>query len=472
MKYISKLFFALLLITAFGACQKVSQLPVYPNGTAVTLTSSVNTISTAPADSGKNVLQLSWTDPKYAQPASMYKYVVEIDSAGRNFSKEYTLIVKGAMDTSFTGKQFNDILAGLGIMAGSEASLDVRVTSSYANNNEAYMSNVLTVKATPYIVPITFASSAAGPLTLSVVNAANSATVLSWNATGYGNFSFHYAVQLDSVGGNFAKPQVFAADMALMKDLNVADLNAAALMAGAMVGVAKDFELRVVAFQGQNSVPSVVSNVIKLNVITYSPLVYLWVPGDYQTPLPNWTPLTAPKLGAVPGENDYEGYVNVPAGGSYEFKINPQPNWDNSFGDGGPGKLSASGGNLKWPGGGAYYYVKANPVSLTWSATVTTWAAIGDATPGGWNNDSPMTYDAANNVWVINSIALTANNIKFRANGTWNDPNFPGGNSNLGGDLSGLSYNGSNISVPAAGNYKVVLDLSHPLKYTATLTKL
>jgi starch-binding outer membrane protein SusE/F len=472
MKYISKLFLALVVMMAFGACKKVAELPFYPNGTAVVLSSSVNTISTAPADSGKSALQLSWTDPKYAQSPSMYKYVIEIDSTGRNFSKEFTLTVNGVMDTSFTGKQLNDIMSGLGVVAGTPASIDVRVTSSYANNNEAYMSNVLTIKATPYIVPITLAASPAGPLTLSINDATNSAVVLNWNATTYGNFSFNYAVQLDSVGGNFAKPQVFAASSALMKDINVADLNSAALLAGAMVGVAKDLELRVVAFQGQNTVPSVISNVVKLNVTTYSPLAYLWVPGDYQTPVPNWTPQTAPRLGAVPGQNDYEGYVNVPSGGSFEFKINPQPNWDNSFGDGGPGKLSASGGNLKWPNGGGYYYVKANPVNLTWSATLATWAIIGDATPGGWNNDTPMTYDAANNVWVINSVALTANNIKFRANGNWNDPNFPGGNSNLGGDLSELSYNGSNIPVSAAGNYKVVLDLSHPLRYTATLTKL
>ena len=51
------------------------------------------------------------------------------------------------MDTSFTGKRLNDIMSGLGIVAGAPASLDVRVTSSYSNNNEAYMSNVLTIKA-------------------------------------------------------------------------------------------------------------------------------------------------------------------------------------------------------------------------------------------------------------------------------------------------------------------------------------
>ncbi len=470
-----KLLFALAgMIFVTSSCKKLAEMPntFYPNGTAVTLSGSVNTINSKPADSTNTVLTLNWTNPKYAQDTSLYKYVVEIDSTGRNFAKEYTLTENGARETSFTGKQFNDILAGLGVVAGVPSSVDIRVTSSYGNNNEAYLSNVLTIKTTPYIVPITVTPSSSSPLTLLITNQTNSAVVLNWNATQYGNFSFNYAIQLDTVGGNFAKPQIFSIGSDLTKDFSVADLNSAALSAGATVGVAKDLEMRIVAFQGANTVPSVISNVIKLNVTTYSPLVYLWVPGDYQTPPPNWTPATAPQLGAVPGQNDYEGYINVPAGGSFQFKITPAPNWDNSFGDAGAGKLSTSGGNLIWPDGAAYYYVKANPVALTWSATKTTWAIIGDATPGGWSNDTQMTYDAVNNVWVINSVALTANNIKFRANGNWNDPNFPGGNSNLGGSLTNLSYNGSNIPVSAAGNYKVVLDLSHPLRYTATLTKL
>lgn len=473
MKYLSKLFLGIAVITSFSAClKKVADLPFYKNGNAVTLTSSTNTISTAPADSSKNALTLSWTSPKYAEDSSLYKFVVEIDSTGRNFAKEYTLTMNGARDTSFTGKQFNDILAGLGIAAGAESSVDIKVTSSYGNNNEAYPSNVLTIKTTPYIVPITVAPSSANPLTLLIDNQTSSAVVFNWNATEYGNFAFNYAVQIDTAGGNFANPQVFNVSSALMKDFSVGDLNSAALSAGATVGVAKDIEFRIVAFQGTNTAPSVISNVVKLNVTTYSPLVYLWVPGDYQTPPPNWTPSTAPQLGAVPGQNNYEGFINVPAGGSFQFKITPAPNWDNSFGDGGPGKLSSSGGNLIWPDGAGYYYVKANPADLTWSVLPTTWAIIGDATPGGWSSDTQMTYDAVNKVWVINSVALTANSLKFRANGNWNDPAFPGGNSNLGGNLSSLSYGGDNISVATAGNYKIVLDLSHPLRYTATLTKL
>jgi starch-binding outer membrane protein SusE/F len=472
MKYLSKLFLGIAVITGFFACvKKVADLPFYKNGNAVTLTTSVASITPKPADSTNTVLTLNWTNPKYATDSAHQKFIINIDTAS-TFASPITFEVDGPLTYSFTGNQLNNVLAGFGLTPAKPYHVNIRVTSSYANNNEQYQSNAVSVAVTPFIVPITVAASSLSPLTLLITNASNSALVLNWNATEYGNYSFNYAVQLDTVGGNFAKPQVFNVSNALTKDISVADLNSAALLAGATVGVPKDLEIRIVAFHGANTVPFVISNVIKLNVTTYSPLVYLWVPGDYQTPPPNWTPATAPELGAVPGENDYEGYINVPAGGSFQFKITPAPNWDNSFGDAGGGKLSTSGGNLTWPDGAGYYYVKANPVALTWAATKTTWAIIGDATPGGWGADTPMSYDPVNNVWVINSVALTANSIKFRANGNWNDPNFPGGNSNLGGSLTDLNYNGSNISVSTGGNYKVVLDMSHPLRYTATLTKL
>lgn len=461
MKHLSKLFLGLALVFGFFSCvKKVADLPYYGKGTAPVLTASTNTISTAPADSNKNVLTLSWTNPKYAQDSSLYKFVVEIDSTGRNFSREYTLTMNGVRDTSLTGKQINDIMAGLGLVAGQESSIDVRVTSSYNNNNELYTSNVLTIKTTPYIVPITVKASSNDPLTLAIADASNNAVSFSWNATEYGNNTFSYALQIDTAGGNFENPQVFKVSDTT-KDLTVGDLNTAALLAGVAAGATNNLQFRVVAFQGSNTVPSVISNVLNLSVTTYLPFLYLWVPGDYQ----GWSPATAPQLGAtVPNLNDFEGYVYVPAGGSNEFKITNAPDWSHTAYGGDATTLSASGPNLNWPSGDGFYYVKANPSSLTWSATKTTWAIIGDATPGGWGADTPMTYDATNNVWVINSVALSANSLKFRANGSWDI--------NLGGNLSGLSYGGDNITISEAGNYKIVLDLSKPLKYQATLTKL
>jgi starch-binding outer membrane protein SusE/F len=459
MKYLSKLIVALLLITAFAACKKIADVPFSPNGKAVTLNLSANMVSPAPGDSAKNALTLFWTSPRYAQDSSLYKFVIEIDSTGRNFAKEYTLTAIGRLDTTLTGKALNDILAGLGVVAGAPSSIDVRVTSSYGNNNEAYTSNVITIKATPYVVPITVTPSSTDPIVLNVQNATANAITLNWNATGYGSIPFSYAVQVDKADGNFSSPQAFNVGNALNKSITILDLNNAALAAGIAVGASEKLEFRVVAYQGSNSTPSVISNVFTINVTTYSPLQYLWVPGDYQ----GWSPDAAPQLAAPLTSNDYEGYVNVGAGGSYEFKFTNAPDWSHTAYGGDATTLSTSGDNLKWPGAG-YYLVKANPVALTWSATATSWGIIGDATPGGWDNSTPMTYDAASKTWTISSVNLTSNSMKFRANNGWNI--------NLGGNLSGLTYGGDNIPVAAAGNYKIVLDLSHPLKYTATLTKL
>jgi hypothetical protein len=461
MKYLSKLFLAFAVILSFTACKKLPDVPFNPNGKAVALTASTTAITTAPADSANNVVTFSWDDPKYAQDPSLYKFVVEIDSTGRNFSNEYKIVVTGTRDTTLTGKQFNDIVAGLGIVPGVPASVDVRVTSSYGNNNEAYTSNVVTISTTPYIVPITFSTTTTGPLTLSIADAANTAVKFDWNATQYGNLPFTYAIQIDTVGGEFANPQVIQSGNNFSKEITVGELNTAALMAGVDASSTKKLEFRVVAFQGANTVPSVVSNVINLDVTTYLPFLYLWLPGDYQ----GWSPDVAPRVGAtVPNLNEYEGYVYVPDGGSYEFKMTDHPDWNHIAYGGDASTLSTSGGNLKWPSAGGYYLVKANPTALTWSATKTTWGIIGDATPGGWDNSTNMTYDAANKVWVINSVALSAKSMKFRANNGWDI--------NLGGNLSGLTYGGDNISVSEAGNYKIVLDLSNPLKYKATLTKL
>ena len=61
----------------------------------------------------------------------------------------------------------------------------------------------------------------------------------------------------------------------------------------------------------------------------------------------------------------------------------------------------------------------ANFNNNTWTATKTTWGIIGDATPGGWNSDTPMTYDAVNQVWKVTCNMVSTGSYKFRANNAW-----------------------------------------------------
>lgn len=145
------LFFA---VTAFfAACDKVDDLPFYGKGTAPVLSASSTSVAPAPADSNATALTLNWTVPNYATDSSTVKYVIEMDSTGKNFSSAATKVVTGTTSASFLAKELNDILLAKGYPFGTPVSMDVRVTSSYANNNERLASNTVTVQMTPYKVP-------------------------------------------------------------------------------------------------------------------------------------------------------------------------------------------------------------------------------------------------------------------------------------------------------------------------------
>ena len=153
MKNIIKLLSVATVLLAFASCHKVADLPLYGAGTKPTLAASATIIAPIAADSNKVALILSWTDPLYATSSANVKYTIEIDSAGKNFSNPALKVVTGALNTSFTGKDLNTILLNRGYAINSTVSLDVRVTSSYANNNESLSSDLIRIKYTIYKVP-------------------------------------------------------------------------------------------------------------------------------------------------------------------------------------------------------------------------------------------------------------------------------------------------------------------------------
>src|SRR3954454_17652176 len=93
----------------FAACKKFDTLPYYGKGTAPVLSASATTITSSPTDSANAVLTLNWTNPNYATDSATQKFVVEIDSTGRNFMHEYTKTVSGVLSTSFTAAELNTI---------------------------------------------------------------------------------------------------------------------------------------------------------------------------------------------------------------------------------------------------------------------------------------------------------------------------------------------------------------------------
>ncbi len=459
MKSISKLilFFSLfgLLVTA---CQKEGKLPFYKSGSAITLSSSTTTVAPAAADSANTAVTFSWSSPQFAIDTSTAKYVLQMDTTGGNFVTAINKNVTGTLRASFTAQDLNNILVtNFGYGFGATRSVEVRVLASYPNNNDQKISNTVTVQVTPYAVPFSIvASSGTQPFSISLQNKDSVLETFTWKAPNYNGAKLTYAVQFDTAGHNFSSPKTISVTTDSSLLLTGVALNNYASQAGIANGTTGAIDFRVATTI--NGTQTAYSNVQTIKISPNALLAFLYVPGDYQ----GWSPSTALALASTDGST-FDGYVNISTTGG--FKLTSAPDWNHTgYGDGGTGKLSTSGGNLNIPAAG-FYRLQANTTALTWSATLTNWGIIGDATPQGWNASTPLSFDAATNTWTIASIVLNSSgSYKFRANDAWDI--------NLGGDPTKLSYGGGNLSVPQSGNYKVVLDLSHAPNYTCTLIKL
>lgn len=457
--------FAIALI--FTACKKEGDLPFYKTGNGVVLTLSSPSVTAVVADSLKTVLTASWTWPNYATDSANQKFIVQIDSAGKNFVKPVTRTLMGVTSTSFTAKELNLIVFGFGATKAAPYTLEMRIISSYGNNNEQYQSNLATVIVTPYIIPITLSLVPAGPLTLVVADANKSAVVFHWNATQYGNQPLNYAVQMDKAGGTFATPTVLKFGTALTGSITVNDLNNAAIAAGIAPGETGDLIFRVDAHQGDYpGVNPVYSNVVTLKVTTYLSIITWYIPGDYVaasypgSTFKDWDPANSPivKSTAV-APLKLEGYVYM-GNATNNWKFASKPNWDgpNYGDDNNSGVLNPNAANnIAKPKG--YYKLNADAGAMTYTAVATDWGLIGDATPGGWGDETALTFDPASQTWT-GGMHLTAAKIKFRANHTW-DYNYGSTAGN-----STLDAGGSDIPVSLESDYFITLDLSHPNAYT------
>lgn len=135
------------------ACDKADNFQTYGPGNTVVLSASSASVASLPADSNNTALTLNWTYPNHATDSSNIKYTIEIDSTGKNFSRASTVVVMGKLTSALKGKELNAILLSYGYAFNVPVDMDVRVISSYGNNNERLVSNVLKIRMTPYKVP-------------------------------------------------------------------------------------------------------------------------------------------------------------------------------------------------------------------------------------------------------------------------------------------------------------------------------
>jgi hypothetical protein len=210
------------------------------------------------------------------------------------------------------------------------------------------------------------------------------------------------------------------------------------------------FNLSAVTPAGETAAakPMVVKFVYDIPVVVEE--AYLYIAGDYQ----GWDPALACSRLKLNANNVYEGLLNLPEGGTYEFKFCSEPSWAGTNYGLKDGVLNTekNAANFKADAAGLYYIV-FDAVNATVEMTPITYVGlIGDAV-GGWDTDkAQFEFDAENNVWVATAPVESGKNFKIRFNQVWDL-------TDLGGDVADLQFKGSDIAATETGSGVFTLNI-------------
>lgn len=137
----------------------------------------------------------------------------------------------------------------------------------------------------------------------------------------------------------------------------------------------------------------------------------------------------APELYMKGDANGWDGYDYLAGDGVHftgfmylnqnGFKFTTAPDWSGtSYGANFDTAPDAANIVITEPAG--YYKVDVDLSAKTYTLTpITSIGIIGAATPGGWDAETPLTYNKTERCWEVQDIKLKAGDCKFRANNAW-----------------------------------------------------
>ena len=183
MKKLSKfIFFSALLAVTVWSCKKDENKDFYTGGTGSVLSANKNAINLSFANKDQEAINIMWTNPNYKFTTGLssqsVSYLLEIDTAGANFTNpnRKSIAVSSDLSRSFTQGELNDYLLNqLVLVPGIPHNLEIRITSTLANNAVPLVSNVLKFAVTPYAIPPKVDPPTSGTLYIT-----GSATPASW----------------------------------------------------------------------------------------------------------------------------------------------------------------------------------------------------------------------------------------------------------------------------------------------------
>jgi hypothetical protein len=452
MKRIGILIMLMALVVFTISCDDVVQPPHFAESDAtITITASSPSVAVAAADSLKDAISFDWTDPQYSSGLKNSKFTIMVGASDKNFTNFSSKSFSGELNGSLLGKEVNGMALKQGGSIGQPIVLDVKLVSSQVNNNETKNSNVLKITVTPY-GDLTLTSSLPSIVT-DPTKASETGVTFNWN-TAFNGFNGvkTYQLQYAKTGTSFETPTTVAVS-GFSKSFTQLELNTIALSYDIAPSSTGDVEFRIKATNELNTV--LYSNTYKLSITPYVAINSVGIIGDATQG--GWdidTDLYRPDL-SKPSEWTAIVYLI----GGKEVLFRPDDKFDSKWGVGGQG-----GSNIPIANSG-YYKVNLNVASGVYSFTPVTTQVynnvglIGDQS--SWTTEiDNLTQDPNNDQLWTGTVALTAGELKFKANQDWAF-NWGPATDATKTDLSGYGVkDGKNIVIPADGDYFVSINVA------------
>lgn len=289
--------------------------------------------------------------------------------------------------------------------------------------------------------------------------ASEEAAKFTWSKAGYSaSVVVSYKLLIDKKGGDFSKAITLeTTSNATEVSVLVKDLNQAAIDLGGQTEVASLFDVKI-ASNVSGGVPQISKTLITISVTPYTGKVEYnfndwYLVGDATAS--GWDNNKGNQIlfRSAKNANEYTFTGFFKAGAFKAIKI--LGSWAPMYG-GADGTLAYRGkdsdpdpASFAIPLDGYYTFTmdvqkltyKLTPYDATAAKSFTTVGIIGDSTPKGWDNSTPMLKSSFNgHVWSLGVTALKDGGLKFRANDSW-DVSWGGTTPFAGGG------NGENIPV-------------------------
>lgn len=348
---------------------------------------------------------------------------------------------------------------------------------------------------------ITLSAPTGGSFSLLASNAGEEIFKATWTSADFGyQAATNYKLQMVKASETFTGTDIPTFDLGnyssvageiFEKSVSVRQLNALTLAANPSgIGVSDTYKIRIVGtIEGQlstsdNNLPDAISQEATLTITAYDAFDEfdrIYVPGNYggASGYADWAPSNAPKLFSKANDGKYEGFVwmNNP---SPEFKFTPVPDWVGDKGESNPSGaysgILGTASNIKPADGAGTYFFTVNWTAQTYTMAKRQVAMIGAATPNGWGTPTYMNFDTNPSspyyrMFTLD-LALTADEFLIRLRDDWSEKmgTLSGNTETLvATNANSIKIGGGNMKVPAAGNYKIVLDVRNSANYNLRL---